>query len=227
MSRMFPETETDNPYTGCVYNCESCWARALALKFQARNLPKYKDGFHPNFHPNALSKPPKKAKNLFVCAMGDLFCPGARTEWIEAIMGWCHRSNRDQNFMFLTKNPRRYLDILIEHPEWINDSRFLFGATIETTGESAFSPRAPPPALRAEVMMTLAARMPKTRRFLSIEPVQGFNLDIMRLWIENIKPLIVYIGYDNYRTWPNEPRLEQVMELMELKGPKWIPKTLR
>lgn len=230
MTKMFPETETDNPYHGCTFGCITCWARELALKFQKNGVKGYENGFAPTFNPLKLQKPPKRAKNLFVCAMGDLFCPGASDSWILDIMDWCHESKHDQNFMFLTKSPDRYAHILDWRPEIVSDKRFMFGATIESNKPSPFSPGAPPTYLRSLALRILRKRFPGMRMFISMEPVMDFDVTAMVWEIAAIKPEIIYIGYDNYRNWGGlEPPMSKVRELIEATQDitKWVTKTLR
>jgi len=235
MSKMFPDTETDNPYTGCDQGCPWCWAKPLALKFQMRGIKKYENGFMPTMHWANLNKPPKKAKNLFVVDMGDLFCGGSKSEWIKAVMEWCFKSNNPQNFLFLTKNPARYLEILNNTPSFSMQKRFVFGATIETNRDGVhlkyLAPNAPLPSARITAMVALRLMFPNLRIFLCLEPIMDFNVEEMCHVIEQIKPEFCYIGFDNYNQIPkdHEPDMAKIRVLMKLTKDttNWTTKTLR
>jgi protein gp37 len=193
---------------------------------------KYANGFLPSMHWSCLNKPPKKAKNLFLVAMGDLFCEWSQEDWIVSILNWCHNCKHEQNFLFLTKNPRRYLEIFDKYPELI-DSRFVFGTSIETTEDSQMkqylAPSAPPPTSRFQAFHDFRIKYPNARRFLSLEPVMNFDLHVMAMWITNLKPETVYIGVDNYHfiprnQWPSVDKMENLIQMC--KGPVWIKKTM-
>lgn len=69
---------TWNPVTGCSKfskGCEHCYAERLCKRLQAMGSKKYKKGFRPTIHPEALTEPFKwkSPKMVFVVSMGDLF----------------------------------------------------------------------------------------------------------------------------------------------------------
>jgi protein gp37/ParB-like chromosome segregation protein Spo0J len=113
---------TWNPVTGCKYDCIYCYAKDIAMRFNGH--------FEPEFHPNRLDAPkntrPKNGEpsNVFVCSMADLFGEWIRDEWIRAIIKSTSESP-EWNYLFLTKNPSRYLDF--EFPE-----NCILGATTDT-----------------------------------------------------------------------------------------------
>lgn len=111
-----------NPVTGCKHGCEYCYARDIANRF-------YKEKFEPTFRPERLSAPvntkvPESAKtdigfkNVFVCSMADLFGEWVPREWIDAVLTSV-RENPQWNFLFLTKNPKRYLEFSFPENSWI------------------------------------------------------------------------------------------------------------
>ncbi|MCP3965614.1 MAG: DUF5131 family protein [Lentisphaerae bacterium] len=112
---------TWNPVTGCLHDCAYCYARDIANRFPQA----FPNGFEPAFYPERLSAPfdtkvPKSRidepgiNNVFVCSMADLFGEWVNPEWIEQILGVIDRAPQ-WNFLFLTKNPKRYLEF--EFPE--------------------------------------------------------------------------------------------------------------
>jgi protein gp37 len=113
---------TWNPVTGCKHGCPYCYARDIANRF-------YKEGFEPTFHEERLEAPkstkiPKSRvdevgiTNVFVCSMADLFGEWVPIEWIEKVFKSIEE-NPDWNFILLTKNPKRYLELDIPDNCWI------------------------------------------------------------------------------------------------------------
>ena len=74
---------TWNPVTGCLHDCNYCYARDIANRF-------YKH-FKPEFHEHRLEAPQntKRRKDLpdkvFVCSMADLFGEWVKKSWIQEI----------------------------------------------------------------------------------------------------------------------------------------------
>jgi three-Cys-motif partner protein len=160
---------------------------------------------------------------VFVCDMGDIFSPGVRDEWvlkvIEHIKGF-----PSTTFLFLTKNPGRYGEFLDKMPR-----NAILGATIETDNDELYyeykMSRAPSPSERIKAMIEL----PWDRKFVAVEPILDFTPRFPELIIE-IKPILVYVGYDNYNNNLPEPPLAKTQELiLELKqrGVNVREKTIR
>jgi Protein of unknown function (DUF5131) len=81
-----------NPVTGCLHDCEYCYAREMAQDL-------YREKFAPTFRPERLSAPhqtklPKEAdssigwRHVLVCSMADLFGKWVPQEWIDAMLAW-------------------------------------------------------------------------------------------------------------------------------------------
>ena len=138
---------TWNPVTGCNHGCWYCYARRMAERFKGtKAFPK---GFTPTFWQERLSEI-KKIKNpsrVFVCSMSDLFGDWVNKEIINAILNICNEY-KQHDFMFLTKNPYRYLEFAWPSNCWR-------GVTI--TGEVAF--------LHLDQIL-----QPSEKCFISVEP---------------------------------------------------------
>ena len=111
---------TWNPVTGCLNNCDYCYARKIANRFHG--------GFEPTFHKKRLEEPQrvKSSKRIFVCSMADLFGAWIPDEWIKEVFKACKKAPQHQ-YIFLTKNPKRYEEILNNYNYYYN---WWFGTTI-------------------------------------------------------------------------------------------------
>jgi len=208
MSRMFDVvTETWNPITGCLNNCIYCWSRKL-VETRLRNTKKYRYGFTPMIHKHEFRKR-FNGGTIFVCDMGDLFGDFIPSEWILRVINHI-RMFTNTTFLFLTKNPARYFEFLNVMP-----SNVVLGTTIETNRDDMYIKhnisRAPLPGSRYKAMKELRWG----RKFVSIEPVLDFDIDELVRWIYEIRPCMVYVGYDNYNNRLPEPPLNKTLELIE------------
>lgn len=131
---------TWSPVTGCLHGCEYCYARGIANRFGTKDQchsfcgghpvgkiheleepavvtetgkkSPYPFDFEPTFHKYRLNEyQNKKGRNIFVCSMADLFGEWVPDEWIEEVFNACENAPQ-HNYLFLTKNPKRYERIL-------------------------------------------------------------------------------------------------------------------
>jgi protein gp37 len=112
-----------NPVTGCLHNCDYCYARDIAQRF-------YPQDFEPSFLPERLVMPANTKvpaprfkgdigyKNVFTCSMADLFGKWVPAEWIEAVLHQV-RANPQWNFLFLTKFPIRMAEFAFPDNAWV------------------------------------------------------------------------------------------------------------
>lgn len=117
-----------NPLTGCLHNCQYCYAKNMASRFNVN----YAAGFQPAIYPDRLNAPSNTTidknattnqRNVFVCSMSDIMGAWNPVSWINAIIEQC-KKNTQFNFLLLTKNPKRYLDFDFPANCWL-------GATID------------------------------------------------------------------------------------------------
>lgn len=159
-----------NPITGCYHECEYCYARRIANRYRGCiespagqtdqtiiTLPDrlkavrkdgtvgkaaYPYGFTPTFHEYRLEelKTKKYGKTIFVCSMADMFGDWIPDEWIAKIFDTC-KSVEGHRYLFLTKNPRRYM-LLAASGLLPEDDRFWYGSTAtDPTTEVFYSDR--------------------------------------------------------------------------------------
>ena len=72
----------------------------------------YPMSFYPTFRKYKLDEPSKikKPQNIFVCSMADLFGNWVPDHWIVSVLEACRKAPQ-HNFFFLTKNPKRYIEL--------------------------------------------------------------------------------------------------------------------
>jgi len=133
---------TWNPVTGCLHNCEYCYARGIAYRFAFRNLDcittirgeqcnvsgtkeisyrgtcksPFPFGFSPTFHRYRLDEPVKRKKptTYFVGSMTDLFADYVPDEWIAEVFKACKVAPQHR-YLFLTKNGLGYGKVKIPY----------------------------------------------------------------------------------------------------------------
>ncbi|MDP2158106.1 MAG: DUF5131 family protein [Nitrospirota bacterium] len=193
--------KTWNCFVGCRFDCTYCNARQLALGRLKWNYF-YRDGFTPKFVEGRMKRQFKPRQFIFVAYMGDIcFCARERVEEILARI----RVEPANNFLFCSKNPGIYFWWNLEFPP-----NLYLGTTIETNRDYQLT-RAPAPLLR----MRGLARVAHPKRFVSIEPIMDFDLEILISWIHFLNPAIVEVGADNYRNHLVEPSGAKIEELLE------------
>lgn len=145
---------TWNPVTGCYHSCEYCYARGVANRFgnfetidgnnvrvlntgstlncievSYRTKTPYPAKFTPTFHEYRLNDYEKKSgRNIFVCSMADLFGSWVPEDWIAKVFEACKKAPQ-HNYIFLTKNPGRYIELEKERKlPWAGN--FWFGSSV-------------------------------------------------------------------------------------------------
>ncbi len=89
----------------------------------------YPYDFIPTFHRYRLNDYiSKKGRNIFVCSMADLFGSWVPDSWIEEVFKACEKAPQ-HNYLFLTKYPRRYIELERERRlPWADN--FWFGCSV-------------------------------------------------------------------------------------------------
>jgi len=204
---------TWNPVVGCLHWCSYCWARRLA-ETKLKNVERYRDGFEPKLVEKELNRRFHK-KYVFAVDMGDLFGDWVPSEWILKVIE-AIKNSPSSYFLFLTKNPKRYMEFLNVYPENV-----VLGATIETNRNYPVS-KAPSTTERYNFMKELSFK----NKIVSIEPIMDFDLEAFAEWVRNINPVMVHVGYDNYNNKLPEPTLFKTKQLIGTLGSFTRVKTL-
>ena len=154
------------------------------VKDSKENIVPYPFNFNPTFHHYRLNEPAKKTKeqNIFVCSMADLFGDWIPAEWIRLVWEACTKADW-HNYLFLTKNPKRYREIYRSELDY--RCYMWFGATV-TDNNSFLS--------LGDELYQVTGRNNKyhAKRFLSIEPLHG-EIDIanLMLCVQNFDWIII------------------------------------
>jgi protein gp37 len=194
-------TSTWNVYKGCSFECSYCYARKAALT-RFKHVERYLDGFTPKLIEKELDRRFKPGEFIFVAFMGDISF--ATREDASLILSRIRLFPKTW-FLFCSKNPGVYEKWNVEFPPHL-----YLGTTLETNRDYRLT-KAPPPLLRLKDLV----KIPWPRKFVSIEPIMDFDLEIFVSWLHWLKPAIIEVGADNYHNHLQEPSGSKVASLLE------------
>jgi len=158
---------------------------------------------------------------IFVGDMRDIFSPDVPLDYIYEIIYNVIERHPKTEFLFLTKNPKRYYDLLeeIEYCGQDLPRNVILGATIESNRDYPSISMSPQQSSRlywmAQVRGLIDSWDENIRLFVSIEPILDFDLSAFVRYLRLIKPWMVAVGYDNYNNKLPEPALSKTMRLIE------------
>ena len=209
--RMYPGWWRWNPIGGCEHGCSYCYMKPMEKRTG-------KDMATPVFREGYLKDNLGNGRKIFCCSSGDAWGGWVSRDNIGAMLTRCGEFP-DNEYMFLTKNPRRYKQ-LRGHLGALN---CVLGATVETDDAYVayeFYDNAPSVEHRMFYMWELRGReeIPGVRRMISIEPVMKFTSDFAER-LEAVAPDHVYIGVDSGKNGLPEPTADELAGLIEdLRG---------
>jgi hypothetical protein len=193
-----------NVYVGCNYLCQYCQKSfRLQMKRQLHNCIKCYD-YVPHFHPDRLTQQlPRTQGDEFIWACSSSDITFAKREWIEAILKRV-RQLPDRTFLFQTKNP-----ICFKRYSWTDNT--VLDVTIETNEDEGYRliSTAPLPSIRYRDFL----KIKHPHKFVTVEPILEFDMDVLVEWIGEINPERVYLGYDSKNCSLPEPELAKTQEL--------------
>ncbi len=227
----FVHSERPNPLGGSCYDCIYCYIHGK--KGMKNWLPKLKEKYNGKFK---LYKKPlnrireiKSNKPVFFCDTIDYLHEKNEIRIILEIWSaiWW---NHNIEFISLTKNPKRYNDLIEMIP-----SNIILGVTIESDIDYPYLSNAPKQFDRIQEILNLNNLMEyynkKNKLFISIEPILKFNFHRFINILKEIKPEFgIAIGYDNHDNKLPEPSLNETLELRKILkdyGINVIDKTYR
>lgn len=128
----------DYPVLDEPVRCADTYAYMRDAGISAGVIQPYPFDFTPTFHRYKLDEPQhwKKPRNIFVCSMADLFGEWVPDEWIREVFEACEAAPQHR-YLFLTKNPARYMELTANGVITKDHSNFWFGSTA-TTPEMPF-----------------------------------------------------------------------------------------
>ena len=185
-------THTWNTVKGdCPHNCSYCymkrWGKQSPIHFDEKELKTdLGDG---NF--------------IFVGSSCDMWAADVPYLWLMKTTNHC-KAYPNNDYLFQTKNPERILNNLSMFP-----AKSIICTTIETNRQYEQMADAPSTFERAKAMSEIPLR-----KFVTIEPIMDFDLDLLVGIIKLANPEQVNIGCDSGNNNLPEPPKEKVLELI-------------
>jgi DNA repair photolyase len=185
----------------CEHNCKYCYVQTGPAKSNTRNQGPVR------LLEDELCVRYGAGKTIFVEHMNDIFGPGVEDAWMQRILSHCC-CWPDNTYVFQSKRPAAFEGWAEEMPD-----NCIFGTTIETNRDdlAAQISDAPPPSERAAFMGRWEFA---TRKFVTIEPVMDFDVDILAGWIARINPEFLNLGADSKDNGLPEPSVEKIEALV-------------
>ncbi len=143
---------------------------------------------------------------IFKEHMNDLFAKDVPKFIVQTVLNHCQKWP-DNTYVFQSKNPGRFQ--FFNYPQ----SKLIFGTTIETNRNIDKSISvAPQPIDRFTEMCQSSMRF--VDKFITIEPVMDFDVDILASWIDIIRPKFLNLGADSKNHRLPEPTIEKIFKLV-------------
>jgi DNA repair photolyase len=157
---------------------------------------------------------------IFIEYMNDLWAKDVPDEMIKRVLAHCC-SWPDNTYVFQTKNPDRYRSFFFPSnfsvvPEAIVlPKNCVLGITIETNRIIEGISEAPTPEQRYRDFIEVCYLFDdRVKKFVTIEPVLAFDVNILAKWIADIKPDFINLGADSKSHGLPEPTVKDVMALV-------------
>ncbi len=193
----------------CPHKCSYCYVDSprsgRPLRYQGE-LRLIDDEFKVRYGHKNIEFP--NGKTIFIEHMNDFLAKEVPNLFVKRIIEHCLEWP-DNTYVFQTKNPARFYD----YPELFPENhlmRCILGTTIETNRNISDISQAPHPYERAIAMAGLGGR-----RFITIEPVLDFDVDILANWIRIINPEFLNLGADSKNHHLPEPTVEKIIALVD------------
>lgn len=149
-------------------------------------------------------------KTIFIEHMNDMFADGVSTGYILPILEHCNKYPKNI-YVFQSKNTTLMRNFIKFFP-----SRCMVGTTIETNRDLDNISKAPQPQFRVWGMLHSQLYSSKIiQRFVTIEPIMKFDLDVILMWLTALKPDFINIGADSKKCGLPEPTKQEVRDLIK------------
>ena len=204
-------THTWNTVKGaCEHDCSYCymkrWGKLKPARFDEKELKT--DLGSGNF--------------IFVGSSNDLFAKNVPYEWIEKTINHCKKYPNNRYFL-QSKNTRRIFELswLINEDVFIKEKHnghfekiFSIATTIETNRVyPEFMRNTPNPIDRMLEFKRLG--LAGFDKYITIEPIMDFDLDILVKEIKDVMPLQVNLGCDTGKNGLIEPNKDKILKLID------------
>lgn len=215
---------------GCMYQCRYCYVPTIRKRYRRKDddMPYWYD------MPYRTKKVHVPKGRIFVNHTTDGFAANLPSSWIEDYLEnlwyWYNANNRENTFIFLTKNPERlgrFNYIFKRFPQ----EALLFGITLESNTlacqpikfnrDENYHPlglvdftKAQVPYQRADAFFDFIDST-GYNSFISIEPILKFgDIDFAKM-IYGLMPQLIFIGADSKKTeYISEPAAEEIIHLI-------------
>jgi hypothetical protein len=168
----------------------------------------------PVFREDYLEDNLGSGRKIFVCSSGDMWGEWVKSEDIQCVLEHC-RKYPNNEYMFLSKNPRRYYPFLKSGGEFPKSS--TLATTIETDRMGVIDPYTaywtPSLGNRRDSMDMIKVGFPDVKTMISIEPVMKFGVAFGK-FLEYALPDIIYIGADSGHNGLPEPSADELRDLI-------------
>lgn len=194
-------THTWNPIRGkCQFDCEYCSIKVIAKRYNQEQKPIH-------LEQKELSLNLGKDNKIFVGSSVDMFAYNVPSDWIELVLKHCNKY--DNQYIFQTKNPRRFLEFVKLFPKNV-----LLGTTVETDDYERLSKisKATTPFNRCFYLNQLS----DFKTFITIEPIIKFlSVNKFAQILKLANPSFINIGADSKNSGLVEPNREELLALIE------------
>lgn len=213
-SNMYKDVKTWNPFVGCKFDCIYC---KPSFQQQMKRVAgiiccKKCHSYEPHEHSKRLNEIPSgRYKIIFVNGTGDIsYCePGYMRQVINRVTE-DRKINPNRLYYFQSKNPKCFKQYLGDFPR----ENVLLVTTLETNRDKGYEKISKAPLPTQRYADFKAIEWP--RKILTVEPIMEFDHDIFYEWIVDLKPELVWIGYNSRSKQVKlpEPSLEKTQLLI-------------
>jgi len=208
--RMYPGWWRWNPIGGCLHGCSYCSIKRMQKRNSKVDMLT-PAGIREGYMKDNLGS----GRKIFVCSSGDMWGEWVISEDIQRVLAHC-RKYADNEYMFLTKNPRRYYPFLKAGGEFPPLS--ILGSTVESDLQSVVEPcnsfLTPTVGDRGDSMSAIKESYSTMKTMLSVEPVMKFSKDFGK-WLQKRKADVIYVGVDSGKNGLPEPSPDELQGLID------------